>query len=160
MALGQIVALVMVNKCVNFHSTGYINVEVMTKVKVFHADNDDDDDDNNDATTSKDMQIGNYRGVKANSPPGSQGSAGLPDDLQGPAPHHQDAVMGFPCASRPRDRDGDDPGQNQELRMLNACSPDGSTEADHKALVGNQDVLNVPPARAGNSTDIYELQWH
>ena len=38
MALGQIVALVMVNKCVKFHNISFNSLEVMTKVKVFHAD--------------------------------------------------------------------------------------------------------------------------
>ena len=37
MALGQIVALVMVNKCVKFHNISFNSLEVMTKVKVFHA---------------------------------------------------------------------------------------------------------------------------
>ena len=39
MALGQIVALVMVNKCVKFHNISFSNKEVMTKVKVLD-DND------------------------------------------------------------------------------------------------------------------------
>ena len=40
MALGQIVALVMVNKCVKFEDCSFNNIEVTGKVKVFH-DNDD-----------------------------------------------------------------------------------------------------------------------
>ena len=47
MALGQIVALVMVNKCVKFHNISFNSLEVMTKVKVFH--NADADDNNADA---------------------------------------------------------------------------------------------------------------
>ena len=47
MALGQIVALVMVNKCVKFQDSSFNSVEVMTKVKVFH---DDDYADYNDDT--------------------------------------------------------------------------------------------------------------
>ena len=46
MSLGQIVALVMVNKGVKFHNISFSNKEVMTKVKVFHDDNDDDNNDN------------------------------------------------------------------------------------------------------------------
>ena len=49
----QIVALVMVNKCVKFHNISFNSLEVMTKVKVFHADdNSNADNDNNNANTS------------------------------------------------------------------------------------------------------------
>ena len=36
MALGQIIALVMVNKCVKFHRSSFNSKEVMAKVKVCH----------------------------------------------------------------------------------------------------------------------------
>ena len=54
MALGQIVALVMVNKCVKFQINSFNNKEVMTKVKVFHAYANDDDDDDNAADNDAD----------------------------------------------------------------------------------------------------------
>ena len=47
MALGQIIALVMENKCVKFQNNSSNRIEVMTKVKVFN-DNDNDNDNNND----------------------------------------------------------------------------------------------------------------
>ena len=47
MPLGQIVALVMVNKCVKFHWGSLNNKEVMVKVKVFHDDADDNNNDDN-----------------------------------------------------------------------------------------------------------------
>ena len=42
MVLRQIIALVMVNKCVKFEDCSFNSIEVMSKVTVFH-DNDDDD---------------------------------------------------------------------------------------------------------------------
>ena len=44
MAFGQIVALVMVNKCAKFHNISFNSLEVMTKVKVLHNDDNDDND--------------------------------------------------------------------------------------------------------------------
>ena len=49
MALGQIVALVMVNKCVKFHNISFSNKEVMNKVKVFHDNANDNYADDADA---------------------------------------------------------------------------------------------------------------
>ena len=53
MALGQIVALVMVNKCVKFHKICLDSFEIKANVKVFgrrqHLTTTPDDDDNADA---------------------------------------------------------------------------------------------------------------
>ena len=48
MTLGQIIALMMVNKCVRFQTKSFNNEDVMTKVKVFHAYANDANDDAND----------------------------------------------------------------------------------------------------------------
>ena len=57
MALGQIVALVMVNKCVKFQTNSFNNKEVMTKVKVFHAYANDAADANNNANADDDTRV-------------------------------------------------------------------------------------------------------
>ena len=60
MALSQIIALVMVNKCVKFQTNSFNNKEVMTKVKVFHAyanDAADDNDNDNDNTNDDDARV-------------------------------------------------------------------------------------------------------
>ena len=54
-ALGQIIALVMTNKCVKFHAGSCNNKEVMTNIKVFRAYTNDDDSNN---TTPSTMTIG------------------------------------------------------------------------------------------------------
>ena len=55
MALGKIVSLVMVNKCLKFEQSSFNCMEVMGKVKVFHDNADDDayavDDDDTGVMT-------------------------------------------------------------------------------------------------------------
>ena len=41
MALGKIVALVMVNKCMKYEDSSFNTMKVMGNVKVFHNDDDD-----------------------------------------------------------------------------------------------------------------------
>ena len=48
MVLGQIVALVMMNKHNKFHKINLNTYKVIAKVKVCHSDDDDDDNDNDD----------------------------------------------------------------------------------------------------------------
>ena len=48
MVLGQIVALVMVNKHVRFYKICFNTYKVIAKVKVCHDDDDDNDDDDDD----------------------------------------------------------------------------------------------------------------
>ena len=104
-------------------------------------------DYNNDTTTSKDMQIGNHRGVKANSPPGGQGGAGLPDGLtRSGTPLEKTLPGGFPQRSRPTDRDHCETA-SLEVRMLNACTPVTATGlSGDKAHVRTRDVENGTPA--------------
>jgi len=46
MGLGQIVALVMVNKCIKFIEICFTTFKVKAKVKVCHDNNDDNNEDN------------------------------------------------------------------------------------------------------------------
>ena len=46
MCLGQIVALIIVNKCIKFQEICLSTFKVIAKVKVCHDDNNDGDDDN------------------------------------------------------------------------------------------------------------------
>ena len=101
-------------------------------------------------------QIGKPRGVKANSPPEPKSSAGYLGDLRrSRTPPEKSLPVGSSQASRPKDRVCVEPGENQEVRMVNACTPDGSPDESHiKALVCPPDVLNGTPAPAGNSRDL------
>ena len=60
MGLGQIVALVMVNKCMKFHKICFNTFKVIANVKVFQNDSDNydnDNDDNDNDFTAKDDTI-------------------------------------------------------------------------------------------------------
>ena len=52
--LGQIVALVMVNKHMKFHKICFDTQKVIAKVKVCHNHDDDNDDDDNDYAAAND----------------------------------------------------------------------------------------------------------
>ena len=51
MGLGQIVALMIVNKCMKFHEIYFGTFKVIVKVKVCHTNDDSDKDDNDYAAT-------------------------------------------------------------------------------------------------------------
>ena len=87
---------------------------------------------------------------KALGPPASGAAVGR----QPRTPLAKTLPVGSSQRSRPTDRDGDGSVQIQEVRMLNACTPDESTEALHKAHVGTRDVLNGTLTPAGYSRDL------
>ena len=54
MILGQIVAIVMVNKHMKFHKICFNTYNVIAKVKVCHDDDDNDNDDDKDYAAAND----------------------------------------------------------------------------------------------------------
>jgi len=58
MALGQIVALVIVNKHMKFQKICFSTYKVIAKVKICHADDNNDDDDNDYAAAKTDDDTG------------------------------------------------------------------------------------------------------